>query len=117
AQRRGSATNSNWTSSCNREFGFRAGSRQRPVAVAKHGALTRPRSTTVSWEIEMPIKGADILEIVNKMHEEKKIPKEVIFSGIEAALQVAIERATGQEEENSTVSVSIDRLSGQIDAK
>src|SRR5260370_9752025 len=66
----------------------------------------------------MPIKGADVLEIVNKMHEEKKIAKEVIFSGIEAALQVAIERATGQEdEENSTVAVSIDRLTGQIDAK
>src|SRR5262245_14180855 len=66
----------------------------------------------------MPIKGADVLEIVNKMHEEKKIPKEVIFSGIEAALQVAIERATGTEEaEESNVSVSINRLNGQIEAK
>jgi N utilization substance protein A len=66
----------------------------------------------------MPIKGSDILEIVNKMHEEKKIPKEVIFSGIEAALQVAIERATGlEEEEESNVAVSINRLNGQIDAK
>ena len=64
----------------------------------------------------MPIKGADVLEIVNQIHEEKG---EVIFSGIEAALQVAIERATGADEEaeESNVSVSINRLNGQIEAK
>ena len=34
----------------------------------------------------MPIKGSEVLTIVNKMHEDKKVAKEVIFSGIEAAL-------------------------------
>jgi N utilization substance protein A len=62
----------------------------------------------------MPIKGAEVLAIVNKMHQEKNIPKEVIFSGIEAALQVAMERATGEEE---NIAVNIDRITGNIEAK
>jgi len=64
----------------------------------------------------MPIKGSEMLMIVNKMHEEKKISKEVIFSGIEGALQVAIERAMGEDEEIQ-VEVNIDRLTGAISAK
>src|SRR5262245_6861633 len=46
------------------------------------------------------------------MHREKNIAKDVIFNGIEAALQLAIERATGDEEEG--VEVQIDRISGQL---
>jgi N utilization substance protein A len=63
----------------------------------------------------MPIKGAELLSIVNKMHQDKNIPKEIIFTGIEAALQLAMERATGEEEENN-IAVTIDRISGQIRA-
>jgi len=62
----------------------------------------------------MPINSSEVLTIVNKMHQDKNIPKEVIFSGIEAALQVAMERATGEEE---GITVSIDRVTGQIVAK
>ena len=65
----------------------------------------------------MPIKGSDILQIVNKMHEEKKIPKEVIFTGIEQALQVAMERANGEEEPETPVTVTIDRITGAIEAR
>src|SRR6516165_9669086 len=68
----------------------------------------------------MPIKGSDVLLIVNKMHEEKKIPKEVIFTGIEQALQVAMERASGEggeEVEVPPVAVTIDRMTGAIEAK
>jgi N utilization substance protein A len=58
--------------------------------------------------------GADLLRIVDAMHREKNIPKEVIFKGIEDAVQLAAERHYGGEEE---VAVSIDRDTGQINAK
>jgi N utilization substance protein A len=64
----------------------------------------------------MPIKGSEVLMIVNKMHEEKRIAKDVIFSGIEDALRTAIERALGEDEENP-VEVTIDRLTGNITAR
>ena len=41
------------------------------------------------------MNGAELLRIVDTMHREKNIPKEVIFEGIEAALQLAAERAHG----------------------
>jgi len=65
----------------------------------------------------MPIKGSDVLQIVNKMHEEKKIPKEIIFTGIEQALQVAMERSSGEDVEPIPVAVTIDRMTGAIEAK
>jgi N utilization substance protein A len=64
----------------------------------------------------MPIKGSDILMIVNKMHEDKKVSKDIIFAGIEDALRTAIERALGEDEENP-VEVTIDRLTGNISAR
>src|SRR5207249_4570352 len=62
------------------------------------------------------MNGADLLRIVDHMHREKNIPKEVIFDGIESALQLAAERAHGEEEE-ADVSVTIDRTSGVITAQ
>jgi N utilization substance protein A len=61
------------------------------------------------------MQGPKVMEMVNLMHREKNIPKEVIFSGIENALQVAIERATGAPE--GEVTVTIDRISGMITAR
>jgi N utilization substance protein A len=58
--------------------------------------------------------GKAILELVDKMHEEKKIPREVIFHGIEAAIQLAAERHFAVEE---GVFVQIDQSTGQIIAK
>lgn len=58
--------------------------------------------------------GKAILELVDKMHEEKKIPREVIFHGIEAAIQLAAERHFQVEE---GVLVTIDQATGHIVAR
>jgi N utilization substance protein A len=60
------------------------------------------------------MKGSDLLDIIEKMHREKNIPKDVIFDGIQAAVQMATERHYGTEED---IAVSIDRDSGEIHAK
>jgi N utilization substance protein A len=60
------------------------------------------------------MNGSDLLRIVDLMHREKSIPKEVIFSGIEAAVLLAMQKHYGDEE---NVVVAIDRLSGQIHAR
>lgn len=60
------------------------------------------------------MNGADLLRIVDHMHREKNIPKEIIFGGIEAAVQLAMEKQYGEEED---VSVAIDRESGEIHAQ
>jgi N utilization substance protein A len=60
------------------------------------------------------MKGSDLLRIVDAMHHEKNIPKEVIFQGIEQALQLATEKHYGDEE---GISVTIDRDSGEIHAR
>lgn len=58
--------------------------------------------------------GALILELVDKLHEERKIGKDVIFKGIASAIQVAAERHFQVEE---GVFVSIDEATGHIVAK
>jgi N utilization substance protein A len=60
------------------------------------------------------MNGADLLRIVDHMHREKDIPKEVIFGGIEAAVQLAMEKQFGEE---SGILVTIDRDSGTIHAR
>jgi len=58
--------------------------------------------------------GKAVLELVDKMHEEKKIPREVIFHGIESAIQLAAERHFQVEE---GVLVQIDQSTGHIVAR
>jgi N utilization substance protein A len=60
------------------------------------------------------MNGADVLRIVDLMHREKNIPKDVIFEGIQAALQLATEKHYGEEE---GIAVTIDRDSGEIKAQ
>ncbi len=60
------------------------------------------------------MNGSDLLRIVDLMHREKNIPKDVIFEGIEAALQLATEKHYGDEE---GIAISIDRDSGEIHAQ
>jgi transcription termination/antitermination protein NusA len=58
--------------------------------------------------------GPDLIRIVDLMHRDKNIPKEVIFEGIEAALQLATQKHYGTEEE---IAITIDRDSGEIKAQ
>ena len=60
------------------------------------------------------MNGPELLRIIDAMHREKNIPKEVILSGIEAALQSAAQRTAGEDED---VLVHIDRTSGLIIAQ
>src|SRR5438105_4966298 len=60
------------------------------------------------------MNGSDLLRIVDAMHREKNIPKEVIFDGIEAALQLATQKHYGVETE---VAITINRDSGEIRAQ
>ncbi len=60
------------------------------------------------------MKGSELLRIVELMHNEKNIDREIIFSGIEAALQLAAVKKFGEE---TPVAVNIDRDTGDITAK
>ena len=60
------------------------------------------------------MNGADLLRIVDLMHREKSISKDIIFEGIEAAVQLATEKHYG---EGVDIAVTIDRDSGVIQAK
>src|SRR6478672_11746439 len=60
------------------------------------------------------MKGSDLLRIVDQMQHDKNIDRDIIFSGIEAALQLAAEKKYGEE---SGVTVVIDRDSGDIVAR
>ncbi len=60
------------------------------------------------------MNGAELLRVVDLMHREKNISKEIIFEGIEAAVQLASAKHFGEEE---SVLVTIDRDSGAITAR
>src|SRR5579884_4056002 len=60
------------------------------------------------------MNGSDLLRIVDLMHREKSIPKDVIFAGIEAAVLLAMQKHYDDAE---NVIVQIDRVSGQIHAR
>jgi N utilization substance protein A len=60
------------------------------------------------------MNGPDLLRGVDMIHREKNIAKEIIFNGIEAAVQLAVQRSAGEEED---VLVHIDRMTGNIIAQ
>ncbi len=60
------------------------------------------------------LMGKEVLKLVEAMKEEKRISPEVIFSGIEAAIQLAALRHFAVEE---GVMVRIDRATGEISAR
>ena len=55
----------------------------------------------------------DLLRIVEMLHRQKDIPKEIIFQGIEAAVASATKKHFGSEAE---IDVHIDRESGKLSA-
>lgn len=57
------------------------------------------------------MKRSDLLRLVEQMGHDKNIKREVIFEGIEAAIQLAAQKHFGEE---SGVVVTIDRDSGEI---
>lgn len=68
--------------------------------------------------------GKEVLKLVEVMHEEKKISRDVIFHGIESAIQLAAERhfgilhpIDGEEPSGPGVYVHIDRATGDIVAR
>ncbi len=58
--------------------------------------------------------GEEIIKLVDKLHEDRKIPRETILNGIASAIQIAAERHFGVE---TGVFVHIDQTSGHITAK
>jgi N utilization substance protein A len=60
------------------------------------------------------MKGSDLVRIIDEMQHLKNIDREIIFAGIESALQLAAEKKYGEE---SGVTVAVDRDTGDIVAK
>jgi transcription termination/antitermination protein NusA len=60
------------------------------------------------------MNASEVLRIVDSLHRDKNIPKELVFVAIESALVSAAKRHFGEEAE---VEFNIDRLSGQISGR
>ena len=57
------------------------------------------------------MKGSDLVRIIDEMQHLKNIDREIIFSGIESAMQLAAEKKYG---EGTGVTVTVDRDTGDI---
>jgi N utilization substance protein A len=55
-----------------------------------------------------------LMDCIKQLHDDKNIPRDTIFEGIEAAIQMAAERHFGASDEE--VVVAIDRANGKIHA-
>jgi N utilization substance protein A len=75
--------------------------------------LDLPRGGRIRREREQPMNPNEILRIVDAIHRDKNINKEIVFEGIEAALVSALKKHYGEEAE---IIVSIDRQSGNVSA-
>src|SRR5690606_31145073 len=56
------------------------------------------------------MKGSEILRIVDAIHRDRNVDKEIVFEGIEQAILSAARKHFGEEEQ---IDVSIDRHSGE----
>jgi transcription termination/antitermination protein NusA len=72
------------------------------------------KEAAVDKEAQRQTQRQAVLSLVETMHREKSISKDIIFGGIEAAIQLAIERASPDEMD---ILVHIDRATGEIIAQ
>ncbi|MSR52843.1 MAG: transcription termination factor NusA [Gemmataceae bacterium] len=79
---------------------------------------TKPKKTKKEASVDKELARAQqrqaVLSLVDAMHREKNISKDIIFGGIESAIGLAIERASTEE---ADVLVHIDRATGEIIAQ
>src|SRR5947209_1700450 len=79
---------------------------------------TRSKKTkkepAVDREAQRATQRQAVLSLVEQMHREKNVSKDIIFGGIEQAIQQAVERASPEEVD---VLVHIDRATGEIIAQ
>ena len=62
-------------------------------------------------ERSLAMNPGDMLRIVDSLHREKNIQKEIVFQAIEAALVTAAKKHYG---ENSDIVIQINRLTGAL---
>src|SRR5580704_4113057 len=60
------------------------------------------------------MNGTELLRAVDNLFREKSVPKEVIFTNIEKAVRLAIQKRYDDEDD---IAVAIDRQTGQIHAQ
>lgn len=60
------------------------------------------------------MRNEDLLRMIDVIHRDKDIPKEVIFAGLEDALALGVRKRLGAGED---LVVSIDRVSGEIEVE
>jgi len=72
------------------------------------------KEAAVDKEAQRQTQRQAVLSLVEMMHREKSISKDIIFGGIEAAIQLAIERASPDEMD---ILVHIDRPPGRSSPK
>jgi len=54
---------------------------------------------------------SEVLRIVDAIHRDKRIDKEIVFTGVEAAIATAAKRRYGEE---AVIKITIDRISGEV---
>ena len=59
------------------------------------------------------MNATEILRIVDAIHLDKNIEKDIVFEGIEQALVSALSKYYGEE---AVITVNIDRKSGEVNA-
>ena len=75
--------------------------------------LGLPRSGRNTLRKVISMNAGEVLRIVDAIHRDKNIDKEIVFEGIEAALVSAAKKHYGEE---ADIEVNIDRDSGEIQA-
>src|SRR5262245_1960150 len=79
----------------------------------------RPGATTPSQGTRrrraLHMDGHALIKCVNQLNQDQNIPREVIFSSIEAAIQLAAQKHFGDPVED--IVVTIDRQTGTIEAR